>query len=75
MAELCKQCFLKVLYPYCEEIRTIEEDIVMSEHNEVCECCGQYIPYVHHLGKDMSCAEHDALAARIADEFIKYGHT
>lgn len=71
MAELCRECFLKTWHPYVEDISSFEEDIVMSEDNEVCEGCGRFLPYVHHLGKDISCEEYDELAKRIIDEFIK----
>lgn len=73
MAELCKECFLETWFPYAEDIRSIEEDIVMGECEALCECCGKYAPYVHHLGKDISCKEYDELMNRIADEFDKFG--
>lgn len=73
MAELCKKCFIEAFHPYIEDISTIEEDIVMSEECEICEGCGDCVPYVHHLGKDISCKEYDEIMNRIADEFVKLG--
>lgn len=74
MAELCKKCFLETWHTYFDDVCAIEEDIVLSENNEICEGCGAYVPYVHHLGKDISCAEYDTIMGRLVDELIKSGH-
>lgn len=77
MAELCRECFFKVWHPYIDNATKskLEEDIVMSEDNEVCESCGNCVPYVHHIGKDITCAEYDESISRIADIFCELGNT
>ena len=69
MAELCKKCFLETWYPYIDDISLVEEDIVMSEDNTICEGCGEYVPYVHHVGKGLTCAEYDEAMDRAIELF------
>lgn len=73
MAELCKKCFLECWHPL--DAAGIEKDIVLSEECEICEGCGDCVPYVHHIGNDISCEEYDELMNRVADEFAKIGCT
>lgn len=76
MAELCKECFLKTWHPYVEDISSFEEDIVMSEDNEVCEGCGRFLPYVHHIGKELTCDEYDEAMKKLVkyyDEHCSHG--
>ena len=77
MAELCRECFIKTWHSYVGDAmkQELEEDIVMSEECEVCEGCGNCVPYVHHLGKDLTCAEYDEAMNRIADIFAELGST
>ena len=51
MAELCRECFIETWYPYMKNAGDTEEDIIMSEDSTVCEGCGRFLPYVHHIGK------------------------
>lgn len=46
MAELCRKCFIEIWRPDPYDIR----NIVMSEDNDMCECCMNWGPYVHHIG-------------------------
>lgn len=46
MAELCRECFIKIWRPDTYDIR----NIVMSEDNDVCESCMNFGPYVSHIG-------------------------
>lgn len=46
MAELCRECFIKIWRPDAYEIR----NIVMSTDNDMCECCMNWGPYVSHIG-------------------------
>lgn len=75
MAELCKKCFIETWHPYYDDISLLEEDIVMSEHSELCEGCGKVLPYVHHIGKELTCEEYDEAMNRIADIFCELGNT
>lgn len=55
MAELCRECFIRVWHPSQEDI----DNIVMSDDNEFCEGCMKCGPYVHHIGKLLTCEEYD----------------
>ena len=71
MAELCKKCFLEFWRPYMEEFGDLEDEIVMSDNYDICEGCGDFGPYVHHIGKDISREEYDKTIERIADDLIR----
>lgn len=45
MAEFCRECFIRLLRPSEYDIK----HIVMSDENCICECCGQYGPFVDHI--------------------------
>ena len=60
MAELCRKCFIKTWHQYYDDTSLLEEDIVMSEDSELCEGCGKVLPYVHHLGKELTCEEYES---------------
>ena len=45
MAELCRECFIKIWHPNAYDI----EHIVMSEDNDFCEGCMDCGPYVDHI--------------------------
>lgn len=47
-----------------------EEDIVMSEDSTVCEGCGKFLPYVHHVGKFKDFD--DGVYDNIQKDFEKY---
>lgn len=55
MAELCRECFIRVWHPSQEDI----DNIVMSDDNELCEGCMKCDNYVHHIGKGLTCEEYD----------------
>lgn len=46
MAELCRKCFIEIWKPSQDDI----DNIVMSEDNDICECCMECGPYVDHIG-------------------------
>lgn len=73
MAELCRECFIKTWHPYIDDAAKLEleEDIVMSEDNQICEGCGKCIPCVHHIGKELSCAEYDEAMNRAFELFCE----
>lgn len=48
MAEFCRKCFIEIWRPDAYDIR----NIVMSEDNDMCECCMDWGPYVDHIGTD-----------------------
>ncbi len=75
MAELCRKCFIETWSQYYDDISLLEEDIVMSEDSELCEGCGEFLPYVHHLGRELTCEEYDEAMNRIADIFCELGNT
>lgn len=74
MAELCRKCFIEICRPCTDDISWLEDDIVMSEDVTLCEGCGEVLPYVHHLGKELTCKECDELASHIADIFAELGN-
>lgn len=77
MVELCRECFFKVWHPYMDAATKLEleKDIVMSEDCEICEGCGNCVPYVHHIGKEITCEEYDEAMSRIADIFAELGNS
>ena len=70
MAELCRECFIETWHPYMKNTGDTEEDIVMSEDSTVCEGCGKFLPYVHHVGKFKDFD--DGVYDNIQKDFEKY---
>ena len=48
MAELCRECFIKIWRPSQYDI----DHIVMSEDNDMCERCMNLGPYVEYIETD-----------------------
>lgn len=67
MKKFCKQCCLDLWKDYAEDLSLIEDDIVMGNDDVVCDGCGRVGPYVHHLGKDISCEEYDNVLNRVTE--------
>lgn len=45
MAELCRECFIKLMAPDKYD----REHIIMSMDKCICDGCGEYKPYVDHI--------------------------
>lgn len=49
MAEVCKDCFKSEMLTLAEQMSIKDEQIVMFDGEDFCECCGQVKPVVHYV--------------------------
>lgn len=49
MAEVCKDCFKNKMLTLAEQMSIKDEQIVMFDGEDFCECCGQVKPVVHYV--------------------------
>ena len=48
MAEFCLECFKSKLMTKREKETIKDEDIIMFDDEDFCECCGKIKPLVHY---------------------------